>query len=189
MWGFVRSSRTLSVSSRSSTLPLRRVSAPRAPHFCPSPRLSHPSSSYFYSSSSASAAVESNNNNNNSHSRFTTKMSGTAQKIDGKVLSDKIRNDIKAHVAAKQQQNPEYKPSLVIIQGTPWSAIEFIYLSTPPTAFFLRLLIRFLLHSRKPDRFQYVIKLQLRSPPDFSPSLILTTSTPPPRPEQPHMCG
>lgn len=40
-----------------------------------------------------------------------------AQKIDGTAIAKSIREKINASIHQKQQSNPRYKPSLVIIQG------------------------------------------------------------------------
>jgi methylenetetrahydrofolate dehydrogenase (NADP+)/methenyltetrahydrofolate cyclohydrolase/formyltetrahydrofolate synthetase len=41
----------------------------------------------------------------------------TAQKIDGTAIARSIREKIHADIQEKQQTNPRYKPSLVIVQG------------------------------------------------------------------------
>ncbi|KAF2399594.1 FTHFS-domain-containing protein [Trichodelitschia bisporula] len=48
-------------------------------------------------------------------SKSTATMSA-AQKIDGTAIAKDIREKIHAHIGQKQQTNPRYKPSLVIIQ-------------------------------------------------------------------------
>jgi methylenetetrahydrofolate dehydrogenase (NADP+)/methenyltetrahydrofolate cyclohydrolase/formyltetrahydrofolate synthetase len=51
-----------------------------------------------------------------------------AQKIDGTAIAKEIREKIYADIQLKQESNPRYKPSLVIVQGQftqPWC--EYIY--------------------------------------------------------------
>lgn len=41
-----------------------------------------------------------------------------AQKIDGTAIAKEIRDKIHADIREKQEFNPRYKPSLVIVQGS-----------------------------------------------------------------------
>jgi methylenetetrahydrofolate dehydrogenase (NADP+)/methenyltetrahydrofolate cyclohydrolase/formyltetrahydrofolate synthetase len=41
----------------------------------------------------------------------------TAQKLDGTAIAKAIREKLNGDIQQKQQTNPRYKPSLVIIQG------------------------------------------------------------------------
>lgn len=41
----------------------------------------------------------------------------TATKIDGTAIAQTIREKLNAQIKKTQEQNPRYKPSLVIIQG------------------------------------------------------------------------
>lgn len=52
-----------------------------------------------------------------SHSFSSSRPVMTAQKIDGTAIAKAIREKINASIHQRQQSNPRYKPSLVIIQG------------------------------------------------------------------------
>jgi len=40
-----------------------------------------------------------------------------AQKIDGTAIAKSIRERLNSNIQQKQEKNPRYKPSLIIIQG------------------------------------------------------------------------
>jgi hypothetical protein len=40
-----------------------------------------------------------------------------AQKIDGTAIAKGVREKLNAQIREKQEKNPRYKPSLIIIQG------------------------------------------------------------------------
>jgi 16S rRNA U1498 N3-methylase RsmE len=40
-----------------------------------------------------------------------------AQKLDGTAVAKSVREKLNAQIKEKQEKNPRYKPSLVIIQG------------------------------------------------------------------------
>jgi len=42
-----------------------------------------------------------------------------AQKIDGTAIAKSIRERLNSNIQQKQEKNPRYKPSLIIIQGMP----------------------------------------------------------------------
>lgn len=65
----------------------------------------------------------------------------TAQKIDGTAIAKSIREKINASIHQKQQSNPRYKPSLVIIQGISANDLPKNVLT---------------MYSGSPARFQYV---------------------------------
>jgi hypothetical protein len=47
-----------------------------------------------------------------------TRVTMTAQKIDGTAIAKSIREKLNAEIQEKQKSNPRYKPSFVIIQGS-----------------------------------------------------------------------